>query len=432
MHTAKHTSGQKHDVVLLPLVPWISLPGVLLFLIVGFGDGLGYYLRNEFGLPSPHLLMLPILGLSLFLAYEASPELSLRQALESIFIPIAICVGWMILQLSISGQIYFLGFGQLVLFLILVSLVRRLFEAVPRRITEGFLGAVFVIHYVQCSYIILAAVFWNILDVNINLLNFLGPLESSEVYGIRYAGLSREPAWAAYSIASSYLAIHYFRPASQFRALIAFVIAAILINSGTGYFLVISFAAAYWFKRYPAGSWVKSSFIGLGALFLLTYLQWDRLVSVVSGLDSSLLMRRASMRVAFQVIADSFPLGTGYGNFRSYGVYGAEFDTYINLAQAAYYKSDVLSLNLVAELGLLGFAFLAWIVRIFWVRGFVFPMLMGLTLLILFGTALVPAVVAIAAITGLLASSRVHQEGEQSIRASSPGRIRLIGQLHGA
>jgi hypothetical protein len=143
----------------------------------------------------------------------------------------------------------------------------------------------------------------------------------------------------------------------------------------------------------------------------MTYLQWDRIGIVLQGADPSFNMRFASAKVALDVIYQSFPIGTGYGNFRLFGVYGAEFDNFINIEFISRYKSDILFLNIFSELGIAGIIFIAMFYRSMAVAGYFLLTVVFLVILFLFGTIIVPPLILVAAVSGLVAG-RTRQETE--------------------
>lgn len=402
--------------------PIFSVSFTLLILFIALGDGLGYFLKAAVNLPSPHLLILPFFGFLLLFAFALLPNRDPGSAFRGIVTFSTLLVVWLFVQEAFIGRAYILGYGQLAIFLVFLFLTRQLFETTDRLVGR-LMGSVLVIHYVQCACIIVAALAWFVFSVNLNPLDLVRPTEIGEYYGFRAAGLSREPAWAAFAIGCTYLAIHYLLPSQRSMALLAFLVAAIFTNTGTGYLLALVFCAAHLFERRSIEVWAVGVFGVLLALAGLTYLQWDRLIVVWQGMDPSTNMRLASAGVALDVIRATFPLGTGYGNFRDFGVYGAEFDRYLDLYKTAFYKSDVLLLNLVAELGAFGLLVAGWILRVLWVPGYWLPILMGVLLLGLFGTSLVPPILLVAAVTGVLAArraeARVHDAAENEAENSS-------------
>jgi hypothetical protein len=384
------------------LIPRYAPVFILFMVYFGFGDGLGYYLRDEYGLASPHIMMLPfLLPLLLYGCFRHAPQ-ALAPASTDIFLFGIAAAVWAIVQLAVRDGIYILGYGQLVFFVICMLLTRRLFESADRGLVERIAGAALFIHYLQCVLIIVAVAAWHAFGINLNPLDFLEQGEVQAVYGFRASGLAREPAWAAIALAATYTTIHYLMPGRRPMALLAFVVASILANSGTAFVIGIVFASTFFLEKRSAALWVAAAIIASMAAGALVYSQYDRILLILGGSDGSTNMRLASAGVAWQVVVDSFPFGVGYGNFRLFGIYGAEFDNFIDAEQISYYKSDILLLNLVSELGAAGAALVWLLYRLFRVRGHLLPTFIFLVLMVLFGTIVVPPILLVVAVCGLL------------------------------
>lgn len=392
---------------------------ILLVLYFGFSDGLGYYLRNEYGLASPHILMLPfLLPLLLYGCFRYAPH-SLSAASTDIFLVGVSAAAWAIVQLAVRDEIYILGYGQLVFFVICMLLTRRLFEFADRGLVERVAGAALFIHYLQCVLIIVAVVAWHVFDVNLNPLEFLQQVDFAENQGFRASGLAREPAWAALALGATYMIVHYLMPERRPMALLAFVVAAILANSGTAFVIGVVFASTFLLEKRSPTLWIAASAVAIAAAALLVYSQYGRILLFLDGSDPSTNMRLASAGVAWQVVVDSFPVGTGYGNFRLFGIYGAEFDNFIDLDRISFYKSDILLLNIVSELGLAGMALVWLLYRVFRVRGHQLSVFMFLILMFLFGTVIVPPILLVVAMSGLLhARDRAFEDASSSSQAT--------------
>jgi hypothetical protein len=413
------------------LTPIFSPFLIIIVLMVCFSEGLGYFLRDTYNLPSPHLLGIPAFGMALVIFYYKVPGFRLQKQINiSLFFTI-FATFWLFLQLAIRDTAHVLGYGQAVLFIVMLYWTRQLFEQIPgRRDEERLLGKVLgtalVLHYLQIAAIVLISVAWHATGVSFNLLEFLSQPVISENYGFRSSGISREPAWAAMGLASTYLIIHYLAPQRKTSALIGFILAAWLINSGTAYLFGIVFGAMYVFEQRSSMLLLLGGIFALLAIGLMTYLQWDRIGMVLQGADPSFNMRFASAKVALEVIFDSFPIGTGYGNYRLFGVYGAEFDSFINLELITFYKSDILLLNILSELGIAGILFAAVFYHAITVRGRLMPTIIFLVTLFLFGTIIVPPLILVAAVSGILAGrQRLNSRGRQpsSLTAIEGSRV---------
>ena len=391
-----------------PLRAQFSLLLTVVTLVVCFSEGFGYFLRDTYNLPSPHLLGIPTFGMALVIFYYKIRNFQIQQQINISLFFVIFATFWLFLQLAVRDTAHVLGYGQAVLFIVMLYWTRKLFEQIPGRRDEErllgkTLGTALVLHYVQIGAIVFIAVAWHATGISFNLLEFLSQPVISENYGFRSSGISREPAWAAVGLASTYLIIHYLAPERRTSALVGFILAAWLINSGTAYLFGVVFGAMYVFRQRSNMLILLGGVFALIAIGLMTYLQWDRIGVVLQGADPSFNMRYASAKVGLEVIYDSFPIGTGYGNYRLFGVYGAEFDSFINLELISFYKSDILFLNILSELGIVGILFIAAFYHAIRVRGRFIPTIIFLIILFLFGTIIVPPLILIAATSGLLA-----------------------------
>lgn len=391
-----------------PLRPRFSPTLFVLTLVVCFSEGFGYFLRDAYNLPSPHLFGIPIFIIALGIFYFRSSGFQLQRQINISLFFVLLATLWLFIQLMLRDTAYVLGYGQTILFIVMLYLTRQLFAQFPgrpdqERLLSNTLGTAIVLHYVQIVSIVTVAVVWHATGISLNLLEFLIQPDFTANYGFRAAGISREPAWAAIGLASTYIVIHYLSPERRTGALCGYILAAWLISSGTAYLFGILFGIIYMLERRSGLLFIAGGIFALLAVSLLTYLQWERIGEILQGVDPSMNMRFASAQVALNVVYDSFPIGTGYGNFRLFGVYGAEFDNFINLELISRYKSDILLLNIFSELGIAGIAFIAMVYRAIAVKNYIAPIVVFLIILFLFGTIIVPPLILIAATSGILA-----------------------------
>lgn len=389
--------------------PRYSLRLVALTLVVCFGEGFGYFLRDAYSLPSPHLFGIPVFFMALTVFYFRVAGLRLQRPLNISLFFVLLATFWLFMQLTVRETSYVLGYGQTVLFIVMLYLTRQVFEQVPggadrERLFANMLGTALVLHYLQIASIVLVGLVWHATGISLNLIEILSQPEINASYGFRATGISREPAWAAIGLASTYMVIHYLSPARRTMALCGYILAAWLISSGTAYLFGVLFVVLYMLDRRSSLLFIAGGAFALLAIALMTYLQWHRIGEILQGADPSMNMRFASAKVALDVIYESFPVGTGYGNFRLFGVYGAEFDNYVNLEISKRYKSDILLLNIFAELGVAGIAFIAMVYRAIAAKFYVAPAFVFLVTLCLFGTVIVPPLILVAALSGLLAA----------------------------
>lgn len=411
-----------------PLYPRYSPTLIMLTFVVCFSDGFGYFLRNTYGLPSPHLIGIPVFFAALAVFHFRNAELGRRkQAIRSLYF-LLFATLWLFLQLIVRDRLYILGYGQLVLFIIMLYATRVLFEELrdsrmEERIRQNVLGTALVLHYLQVLSIIMVAVVWHATGTSLNPLEFMSQPPINEFYGFRSSGISREPAWAAIGLASTYMVIHYLSPERRAVALCGFVVAAWLINSGTAYLFGIVFVTLYMLDRRSISLFILGGTFAVVTFGLMTYIQWDRIGIVLQGGDASFNMRFRSSQVALDVIIQSFPIGTGYGNFRLFGVYGAEFNNYINLDLITRYKTDILLLNLISELGVSAVGFIAMICRTILTRNAIASLAVLLAALFLFGTIIVPPLILIVATAGLLSAPHRQRMPRRSMAHGLPDGV---------
>lgn len=414
-----------------PLRPSYSPTLIALTFLVCFSEGFGYFLRDAYNFPSPHLIGIPIFFMALAGFYFRNPGLKIQKPAGASLYFILFATLWLFIQLAVRDKFYILGYGQTVLFIIMLYVARVSFEqALDDRTKDRFhrniLGTALALHYVQIISIVVVALVWHATGTSLNLLEFMSQPTINETYGFRATGISREPGWAAIGLASTYMVIHYLAPERRAKALCGFILAAWLINSGTAYLFGTVFGAMFMLERRSSTLFITGGIFAVLAISLMTYIQWDRIGTVLQGSDPSFNMRFASARVALDVMYESFPIGTGYGNFRLFGVYGAEFDNYINLELVKRYKSDILLLNIFSELGVAGLGFIAMIYRAIFTKNAIAPVAVLLVVFFLFGTVIVPPLILVAVTAGLLSArerqmSAPHPMGNMGF-AELPGK----------
>ncbi len=445
-------------------------------LFAGFGDGVGYAIADLTGQRSPWIFVLPALAVPLFIYLAARGPAALARTDTALLVAFAAFSGCIVaVEALVLGDFYVIGLLQLCAFLVTLVLVRSIFASAPEWLNAAFRRVITPIHFFLCGYVILAYAVVHVLCVDVSLLHALtgGGAQSSEYYGLRPSGFSREPQWTAIAIAASYIGVHYLVPSRGVLAFVALLASSALGASGTGFVFAGAIASEYavrnliWIARrhkgvgstsarprsagvgtpgrrkydptvVRSGALVLAAALGLAVLartpanacpqppppsttVVLTVpslserpratpipetgaaqLPTTRLTNVVSGLDPSTNMRVTSAGVAWRVIEDSFPLGVGYGNYRRYAVYPSGFDAASNLSRDTNYKSDSFVLNYIAELGLLGALLIVWVGGLLVATRQFLPAVFVAFVAILSGTILIPAVLAMAAIVGLL------------------------------
>ncbi|WP_133065383.1 O-antigen ligase family protein [Niveispirillum lacus] len=279
-------------------------------------------------------------------------------------------------------------------------LIRDLFTTNETTLRPGFAKGLRAIHYILCGYAMLAWLVLHGADIDISL--FVSEQESLYVFSVvRTSGLQREPAWAGYALASSYLAVLATRPQRMLLVQLAFLGGIAATGSGVGVILASLFITHQMLTMGKGGLAVRLTFLAGMAVVMATIFS-DRIGNVLNQNDPSTQMRLESSFVALDVIAETFPVGTGFGNYQEH----ADFDPviwsgFLNLDEAAYYKSDTLILNLIAELGVFGCVLLIAFMGNFICRT---APLVGATALIMMlssGTMIIPFYLVLAAICGL-------------------------------
>ena len=400
--TAASTSRQQ-------LSTGLTLALTAVILLVGFGDGIAYRIRDMAGVASPWLFLFPLL-IGALLLYWTSGGRSLQ---PEYFLGALLCAGFMMivlmLHLFLHGEVYIVGYLQLTLFVAVLIVVQGVFADAPQWLAGAFPRALAFAHYFLCGYVLLAFASWHLLGSDLSIPNLMVPQAPGlDIGGLiesrpfRPSGFSVEPAWAAMALAASYTGVHCLMPAERDRAFLALAVAAVALQSPT--LVLFASVVAVVYTARGRESFARAGIVVLAAVAMvfLMYSARERLVDIFTGLDPSALMRLSSTSVAWHVIEDSFPLGVGYGNFRHFAEYGPEWSNYISLAEAQYYKSDSLFLNYAAELGIWGVALLLSICWNFTLGKHPLPAVFAVMLLALSGTLLMPSVFVMAAIVGLL------------------------------
>ncbi len=370
-------------------------------LVVGYGDGLAAGLQSRFNLPSPWIVIFAAL-LVLLAGYTMVAKLGLA-ATDVFQIEVVL---WffglgLALQLLLHGTINVAGYIQLALFIVALILVRALFARAPDHLVAALGPSILLAHVFLSGYVLTAWLTWNLTGVDIDVRRLLDssvPVVANAYYGYRPAAWSAEPAWAALALSVSFSAVYYLMPSARQAALALTAVAALALQSGT-LFLFISVVVCGLLARRHARLAILPGVLVVAALLVIT-LRSDRIEAVIQGRDPSLMMRSASASVAIDVVSRSFPIGVGYGNFRDYAAYGADFAPFLDLSMASFYKSDVMILNFAAELGLGGLLLIAYVFRLLGFGRFLMPTIFLAMQAVTAGTLLVPALLVLAAVRG--------------------------------
>ena len=378
---------------------------VLAWLLVGYSDGVISNLMEETQINGYLVFLIPVVALylaGLFVTHRlrVSERLIKRQLLIA-----ALFVFTGLVQAIIIGSFHIYGFVQLFAMVALILLFTDLFAENGDLLRPGFAKAMAWVNWIICSYIVLAWFAMRLWEVDISL--FISDVaELGESAASRTSGLHREPAWVAYAVATSYLAVHFTREKGLLPFQIAFLAAVTAAAAGSGLVIAAVFIGHQLVTTRNVSPTVKAGLIA-GFALMSVIVFGGRIAEVLDNSDPSTRMRTESAIVALEVIEQTFPIGTGYGNYRDI----ADFDEdlwrgFIDLQEAEFYKSDILILNLVAELGIVGCLLVVLLFRNFRVRGSFLILAVAAVMMLTAGTLVMPFYLVLAATAGLEISRR--------------------------
>ncbi|PCJ59152.1 MAG: hypothetical protein COA65_06885 [Rhodospirillaceae bacterium] len=376
----------------------------LLVLFICYLDGPLYALYDiTGGAVPPNLLIFPMLFLALAFWYVVGGHIRPEGFSRALLIASFFLIWWLV-QTLFGISVYVLGYLQLATFVCLLPIVRAAFATDHGQDLAVLLGrALLIVHYLFVSYIVLTFALWHLTDTDISIGFLLNPTPLPEFFDYRPSGLSREPALAAITLATTYLGIYYLHPRKQTGALIAMIVAFAFIRTGTSIIFLavfLTFMALEQREGKTRLGWTM--FFGTAAVAVMSFVLWDRIGEVASLSDPSANMRLASIAIAFDVIWHDVLLGVGYGNFQEYAAYGADFDNFIDLFRAVLYKSDLAILNLWAEMGVFGFLIAFLFASSFYHARALLLMILPVLILVLAGGLLLPQLFALAAVAGVV------------------------------
>ncbi len=373
---------------------------IIAWLLVGYSDGIIYSIMELTGISGYALYILPILlAYLLFLFTNYNIKISQSGLKRQAFILLIFALT-AILHYTTVGSFYVFGYLQIMAMMSMIFLIRDLFTTNETVLRPGFAIGLLAVHYILCGYAIISWSALNIADIDISL--FVSDQENLyNLTVIRTSGLQREPAWAGYAISSSYLAILTTRPQRLLFAQLAFLGGIAATGSGVGLVLAALFITYQMLMTRKGSIGMRLLFL-VGVAVVTSVVFSSRISNVVNQDDPSTQMRIESSNVALDVIAETFPVGTGFGNYQDH----ADFDPYIwggflNLDEASYYKSDILALNIIAEMGVFGCILLLAFAGNFVCRTAPLVTVMALVMMLSSGTMIMPFYFVLAAICGL-------------------------------
>ncbi|OYQ19539.1 hypothetical protein CHR90_08990 [Elstera cyanobacteriorum] len=217
----------------------------------------------------------------------------------------------------------------------------------------------------------------------------------------RTSGLHREPSWAGYALASSYLGVLITRPNRLWLPQIAYLLAIGVTGAGAGLIMACVFIAQQVLINRRGNLVLRLGVLAVLGLLVLVVFS-GRISEVLNQNDPSSQMRLESTTVAAEVIAETFPIGTGFGNYQDHAIFDPTiWGGFLDISEATYYKSDVLALNFIAELGFFGIVLTILFIMNFSSRSNVLVFVAVMIMVLTSGTVIQPAYLVLAAIIGL-------------------------------
>lgn len=372
----------------------------LAWFLIGYSDGLVYWIINQTEVTGYLLYIVPII--IIYLAYLVIfPKIRFTQKLlyrQILFLSFSIFLFFF--QTLTIGEFYTLGYVQIMAMIGIILLITDIFEGNEAKLRPYFAHGILIIHYIICLYALLAWIVLRLTTIDISL--YVVDIDSLSGFAVnRTSGLHREPSWAGYALASSYLGVLITRQHRMLLPQIVFLIAIAVTGAGVGLILASCFIAHHVLitKR---GNLVMRMGILAGLGFLVMIVFSSRISDVINQNDPSSQMRLESTTVAMEVIAETFPLGTGFGNYQDYAVFDPNiWGNFLDLSEATYYKSDILALNFISELGFFGLILIIILIFNFTSRNNYLILISAIAMILTSGTVIHPAYFVLSAIVGL-------------------------------
>jgi hypothetical protein len=367
---------------------------------IGYSDGLVYLLISLTEITGYIVYIAPVIAayflyLVVFRKTYISFSIFLKQLLFFGFSAILL-----FFQFFTVGEIYIAGYSQIMVMIALILFIADFFKTNEAVLRPKFDQAILTIHYVICVYALAAWFVRWATTVDISL--FISDIDSLTGFAAnRTSGLHREPSWAGYALASSYLGVLITRPHRMLVPQILYLLAIAATGAGVGLVLASFFIAHQVLISKRGNLLTRLGFLG-GLALLLLFVFSGRISDVLNQRDPSSEMRLESTIVAAEVITETFPVGTGFGNYQDYAVFDPNiWNRLIDISEATYYKSDILILNFIAELGFFGILLSLIFVSNFTSRSNLLVFLVVIVMLLTSGTVIQPTYFVLAAIIGL-------------------------------
>lgn len=387
----------------------------LAWLLIGYSDGVIHYLMREMEISGYIIFVVPLVAVYVIgLVFVGRIQITIRligrqAAIAAFFIAV-----WAIHSAAV-GSIYVAGYAQLFAMVSIIFLFTDLFSDNANVLRRSFGDAMLIAHYIISGYIVICWIVMRFFEVDISLFfsDFANlPAEAAS----RSSGLHREPSWAAYAVTSSYLGVFLIRRTRLWLPQIA-LLAALAATASIAGLVLAALLIGYQIIRSRSTrlAFRIGLLAGLAALTLVIF--GGRIAGMLDNDDPSMQMRTESTLVAFKVISDSFPIGTGYGNYRDVADFSPEiWQHFIDLDEAEYYKSDTFIFNLVAEMGVFGFVLIILMIRNVFCRRS--PLVAGASVVLMLstGSLIIPYHLVLAALAGL-EIARTRAEAGQAVSA---------------
>ena len=386
----------------------------IFWILMGFSDGPVYMVMDRIRLDGHLLFIVPLVILyfsyfAIFKRIHISRQALIRQA--GIAILFVVCG---MIQAAFLGSFRSQGLIQLYAMLAIMVLFRDMFAENPETMGRDFGRIMMWVHIVVCGYCILSWIALNQFQVSIDFDfgRVTGLRSYSRSIFKRAAGLQREPAWAGLAMSVSFAAAYLLNHKNRILTVVLFGLGIIACGSATAVLFAGAFCIYTIFRQKGLGLSAKLLFVIVPSLIFSIFFQ-DRVARMLAGRDPSTLMRLRSFDIGWRVIQNTFPVGTGYGNFRNAARYGGLWSNYIDLSRVTFYKTDVMWVNIVSELGLVGILVLLIFFWIFYSTNRPILVLLGVVFMLAAGSLIMPYLFALSAVCGLMTAERRLSERRQ-------------------
>lgn len=372
----------------------------LAWFLIGYSDGLVYWLINLTEITGYMVYITPVIIIYIiYLFMFCKTSLSTPLVSRQIFF-IAFAIALFFFQILSVGEIYIAGYIQIIVMIGACFLITDLFKENEKILRPHFANGIIIIHYIICFYAIFSWIILRVLGEDISL--YIVDFDTLSGFAAnRTSGLHREPSWAGYALASSYLGVLITRPNRLWLPQIAYLLAIGVTGAGAGLIMACVFIAQQVLINRRGNLVLRLGVLAVLGLLVLVVFS-GRISEVLNQNDPSSQMRLESTTVAAEVIAETFPIGTGFGNYQDHAVFDPTiWGGFLDISEATYYKSDVLALNFIAELGFFGIVLTILFIMNFLSRSNALAFVAVMVMVLTSGTVIQPAYLVLAAIIGL-------------------------------